>query len=75
MKNKRDLELVAVPFQVAKYLQKFSFFNDPAIFDAVLQPWQFRSLCFGKKMPTQNSFSYIYVGKMVICVGNFFYLP
>ena len=26
-----------------------------------------------KKMPTQNSFSCIYVGKMLICIGNFFF--
>ena len=39
------------------------------------QPWQFRSFCFGKKVSTQNSFSCIYVGKMLIYVGNFFCLP
>ena len=29
MKSKRDLEIVLVPFQGDKYVQKFSFFSDP----------------------------------------------
>ena len=41
--------------------------------DMLDQTCQFRSFCFVKKMQMQNIFSCIYVGKMLIYVGNFFF--